>query len=231
MHATRFCSASVPLAILAIPAFSLAVIVIDANGVPSRNLTAPTGSLTDSGWQYQGDWGSFSGIPIAPNYFITATHVGGTVGQSFVFDGTSYTTIASHPDPNSDLTIWQVSGTFSTYAPLYTGSSEVGQSAMIFGRGVPASSDIVVGANLKGWGWVISSYDGLHSWGSNIISGTTTDPTVGPLLVTYFDRVSPARTKANWRTVIPAAASSLMMAASGSSPASITALTALTNIP
>lgn len=190
MHAAKFRSAAVLLAVLAIPALSRAVIVIDAGGLPSRNLSAPAGGLADSGWQYQGDWVGFSGTPIAPNYFITAKHVGGSIGQSFVLDGTPYTTIASYTDPNSDLAIWQVSGTFSNYAPLYTGSSEVGQGAVIFGRGVPASSDIVVGGNLKGWGWVTGSYDGLHSWGRNTIDGTITDPTLGRFLVTFFDRVA-----------------------------------------
>lgn len=190
MHDIRFRSATVLLAVLAIPAFSLAVIVIDAGGSPSRNLSAPSGALTDSGWQYQGNWVGFSGTPIAPNYFITAQHIGGAVGQVFTLGANSYATTDVYNDPNSDLAIWKVSGAFASYAPLYTGSAEVGQSAVIFGRGVPASSDITVGGNLKGWGWTSSSYDGLRSWGTNTVVDTITDPSLGRFLVTLFDPVA-----------------------------------------
>src|SRR6185436_10644721 len=43
---------------------------------PSYNTTAPTGALAGSGWQYEGKWGSFLGTVIAPQYFVTAEHVG-----------------------------------------------------------------------------------------------------------------------------------------------------------
>ena len=49
------------LTILAIPAH--AVIVLSDAG---RNTAAPTGSLANSGWQYQGQWAGFLGTPIAP---------------------------------------------------------------------------------------------------------------------------------------------------------------------
>jgi hypothetical protein len=40
------------------------VILLD-NGDPSVNTTEPTGPLANSGWQYQGVWGSFLGTPMS----------------------------------------------------------------------------------------------------------------------------------------------------------------------
>jgi hypothetical protein len=87
-------------------AVQLHAIVFISTGDSGYNTTAPTGDLLDSGWQYQGVGGSFLGTPISEHHFITATHVGGTVGQTFSFQGTSYSTVAREVSPNSDLTIW-----------------------------------------------------------------------------------------------------------------------------
>src|SRR5450759_1250386 len=60
-------------------------------GDTNYNTTAPaTRSLTNSGWQYQGAWAGFSGTVISSNGFITARHIGGSVGQSFSFQGADY---------------------------------------------------------------------------------------------------------------------------------------------
>ena len=55
-----------------------AAVMFESTGDPSYNAAAPTGSLTNSGWQYQGTWLAYLGTPIAPRYFITAKHVGGS---------------------------------------------------------------------------------------------------------------------------------------------------------
>src|SRR3954447_4882069 len=60
----------------------------------TRNTSPPTGSLLNSGWQFEGQWGNFLGTPIAPTgatstkFFITAAHVGGA--GSFQYNGTQY---------------------------------------------------------------------------------------------------------------------------------------------
>ena len=54
-----------------------------------RNKSAPTGTFSGSGWQWQGNWGAFTGTPIGRSYFITASHVGGAVGQSLLLNGVS----------------------------------------------------------------------------------------------------------------------------------------------
>ena len=45
-------------------------------GDPTHNNSAPAGSLANSGWQYEGYFGSYLGTMIAPQYFITAQHIG-----------------------------------------------------------------------------------------------------------------------------------------------------------
>src|SRR5436190_22951426 len=119
-----------------------------------RNTWAPSGSLWNSGWQYEGRWGAFLGTPIAPRFFITAENVGGSVGQAFTYRGKTYTAKARFDDPNSDLRIWMVDRPFAdAYAPIYRGSSEVGKQAVLYGRGTQRGSNLLVNNQLKGWRW------------------------------------------------------------------------------
>ncbi len=154
-----------------------AVILRDS---PDRNTSAPGGILSVSGWQFEGKWGAFTGTPIAPNYFISALHVGGNVGDIFTLNGQSYTTIGISGDPNSDLAVWQVRESFASYAPIYTGASETGKQAVIYGRGTPRGTDEVHVpqgdqslSTLRGWGW--GTYDGVPSWGENQVAGIAVD--------------------------------------------------------
>src|SRR5882762_5456286 len=90
-----------------------------------RNGTPAPGSIAETPWNLQGQWGGFLGTPIAPNYFITAVHVGGDSGSPFVFRGSNYTIDASFGTDGgqaiagSDLRIWKVNETFPAFAPLY----------------------------------------------------------------------------------------------------------------
>src|SRR5947208_10598952 len=61
------------LALCATPASA----VLQNSTTIDRLTSAPTGSLSTAGWQYEGQWGEFLGTPIAPHYLITAAHVGG----------------------------------------------------------------------------------------------------------------------------------------------------------
>ncbi|HEX5398366.1 MAG TPA: hypothetical protein VFY06_04885 [Verrucomicrobiae bacterium] len=119
-------------------------VILFGSGDPSYNTTPPTGELANSGWQYEGQWGGFLGTPIAPQYFIAAHHVGGSVGQTFTFQGCSYTTTAYWDDPDSDLRIWKVDGTFPVFAPLYTNSDELGKTLVDIGRGTQRGDPVVV---------------------------------------------------------------------------------------
>lgn len=156
-------------------------------GDAGRNTTPPTGSLADSGWKYQGQWRGFLGTPIGPQQFITAGHVGGSLGESFIYNGVSFATTAAYDDPDSDLRIWKIDGVFDSYAPLYTGGREKGKSLTVFGRGTQRGEEVRLSdGTLKGWHWGVS--DGVQSWGQNVVSSTVEGGAgVGSLLRFTFD--------------------------------------------
>lgn len=147
---------------------SASAVIFSSTADPAFNTTAPTGILANSGWQYQGTWGSYLGTPVSPTHFITAKHVGGAVGDTFLYNGIAYTTTAVYNN-GTDLNIWQVNNTFSTYAPLYNGGNVAGQSAVIFGRGTQRGGEVIVNNELKGWTWGAS--DGTMRWGENTVAG------------------------------------------------------------
>ncbi len=162
-------------------------VILEGTGDPSYNTNAPTGSLTNSGWQYEGQWTTengpnFIGTPIAPTFFLTAQHVGGTASlnnDQFVFLGSSYTVVTNFDDPSTDLRIWQVLQTFPYYAPLYTGGSESNQTCVVIGRGYERGPVIVTTTNTfrgvtvttNGWQWA-NPY-GIERWGQNTVLGIT----------------------------------------------------------
>lgn len=174
--------------VLALSTLTLGLLTQPASGVillgsgdPVYNTTPPTGALADSGWQYQGIWGGFLGTPIAPQYFIAAHHVGGSVGQTFSYQGVAYTTTAYWDDPNSDFRIWKVDGTFPTYAPLYSLSGTAGKLFVVMGRGTQRGDQVVITlvqtnyctntANLKSLG--ISKKLAQQEFPDAIFRGTT----------------------------------------------------------
>lgn len=137
---------------------------------PTRNTTTPG---DNSGWQYEGKFGGFLGVPIAPHFFITAKHIGGSEGMVLDFHGDLYTTIAAHPSPTTDLQIWEVDHAkpFPTYAPLSSGGKDLGATATIFGCGAQRGDAVVVSNELKGWAWGTTGYG--ERWGKNVVTGTT----------------------------------------------------------
>jgi hypothetical protein len=152
-------------------------LVFITSGDTAFNSTAPGGALTDSGWQFQGDWGGLLGTPVGPNFFLTAKHGGGSVGDGFNYAGNTFTTTAQFDHPTADLTLWRVGGTFSSYAPLYTGTDEVGKSLVLFGRGAVRGAEVnVAGASptdLRGWRWGDTG-GGVRRWGENAVDTVAT---------------------------------------------------------
>ena len=144
--------------------FSTSAVVFLATGDPSYNTAEPDGDLAGSGWQLQGNWLNFLGTPIAPNLFITAKHVSGAIGTTFEFQGGFYQTIDSYADPNSDLRIFRVCGTFPEFAEIYSESSEAGKAMVVFGRGTQRGDEATILDDdqviLKGWKWGIG--DGVR---------------------------------------------------------------------
>jgi hypothetical protein len=154
----------------------------------TRNTSAPTGTNANSGWQWQGNWaGGFTGTPIGSKYFLSAAHVGGGVGQNIYFGGKNHLTTQMWDDPSTDLRIYKISDTFSSWAPIYTGTSETGKRAMVFGRGTQRGSAVTKNNVTKGWKW--GTQDKTRSWGENNVSGNINGGTgLGTLLKFTFNR-------------------------------------------
>ena len=168
----RWAARAILVASCLLPAATASALVIHSG---NNNNTPPGVPLAGSGWQYQGDWGSALGTTIGPHHFISATHLAALdpinvgIGKTFTFNGTPYTTIAVFDDPGSDLSIWEVSGTFPTYAELYPHSDESGKDLVVFGRGRSRDAVVSDGSEDKGWDWKL--YDGVQRWGTNTVSG------------------------------------------------------------
>ncbi len=163
-------------------------VLFDSTGDPGYNTSAPGGTLSGSGWQYEGRWntdaGYFLATPVAPMFFLAAKHVGGTTGDEFVLNGFTYHTVASNVCPNCDLTLWETAETFPTYAPMYTTSAEVGKPCVVFGRGTDRGVAVTLNSELKGWTWGATNW--VQRWGQNVVSEVYTDQTNGQMLRALF---------------------------------------------
>jgi hypothetical protein len=144
-------------------------IVFYATNNFAYNTTAPTGALANSGWQHEGTWSNFLGTAIAPQFFITAQHVGGNVGEPFTLNSVTYTTTAVYNDPASDLAIWKVNTAFPAWASLYTAGGETGAPLVVFGSGLGRGAEVWADSELKGWKW---SGNMVKRWGENVVTGT-----------------------------------------------------------
>ncbi|MEP7014723.1 MAG: dockerin type I domain-containing protein [Verrucomicrobiota bacterium] len=164
-------------------------VILYGTGDSGANTSAPTGVLAGSGWQYEGQFGAFLGTVIASNYFITAKHIGGNVGDNFMFNAATYATTAVFGDPAGDLQIWQVAGTFPMHASIYSGAAgtETNLNLVVFGRGTQRDGLVRVGSDMHVGGWLWGISDGVQRWGTNIVGSVVTDPNYGKLLFAPFD--------------------------------------------
>lgn len=142
----------------------------------------------NSGWQYQGVFYGFQGVPIAPLYFITAKHIGGSIGGIFYFHNDAYTTVAVYDSPTTDLRIWKVNASkpFPTFAPLSSGIADTVGTATIIGRGRQRGEEVIVSGQSKGWKWGFADY--VQRWGRNVVVGELNDINYGKLLYCDFDK-------------------------------------------
>lgn len=160
---------------------SAEAVILFRTGDANENRTAPGGDLANSGWQYERAWGGFLGTPIAPYFFISAQHIGHQ--GDLVLPANRV--IAEFDDPESDLKILQVEQPFSSFAPLYSGSDEVGKRIAEFGRGTPRGGPVMFNNLLQGWTWAPG--DGAMRWGENVVSGIYPFGSNNDLLFANFD--------------------------------------------
>jgi hypothetical protein len=110
----------------------------------------------------------------------------------FTLGGTGYKTVKRFDSPSSDLTLWEISGTFPAYAPLYTKSDEVNKRLVVFGRGTERGSpykmanSVAPGADVRGWSW--GPGKGIQRWGTNVVTAAIKGPAgIGEVLSADFD--------------------------------------------
>jgi hypothetical protein len=149
-------------------------IITYGTGDPSHNTTPPDGALANSGWQFAGQWGGFTGWPISIDCFLTATHVGGAVGNQLILNGHAYTTVATWTSPRYDLTVWKVSEMFPAWVNIYALQDETGKAVIMIGRGTQRGVPIELGCNGQTnlVGWSDGPGDGVLRWGTNVITDT-----------------------------------------------------------
>jgi len=142
------------------------------------NLTRPGDSEGGTAWDLQGDFGRYSGTPIASQYFLAADHTRVPNTTPFVLNGVSYTVDTSFgiggKMVNGDLALYKINEQFPQWATLYN-ADEVGKEILIFGKGVARGGAVyeqTTGTNqLCGWQWG-STLDGTpRSWGKNVVDG------------------------------------------------------------
>ena len=148
-------------------------IVFFATDDPTHNTTAPTGDFAESGWRWQGNWRGFAGTVIGTNWFLTAQHLGGEVGEEFMLEGEGYRTTAFFDDPETDLRLWRVCRPFASSAPLHGAANEAGRVCVLFGRGLARGAEVTLTnagqTELRGWYWGPNA--GPLRWGLNRIAG------------------------------------------------------------
>ncbi|MCX6856773.1 MAG: PEP-CTERM sorting domain-containing protein [Verrucomicrobia bacterium] len=164
------------------------------------NATAPTGTYENSGWAYQGEYGSFLGTMIGEQYFITAKHFD-TQGSTFIsraaMNGAMDVTYTIDTSANGGQGYWDIAGTdlrilrinesFSSYAQLYSGNAEVGKTMVTFGRGGPRGAAVDLNGPVQGW--YHTGSDGVSRWGANTVDAVG-NTIYGPLMAADFDAVS-----------------------------------------
>ena len=186
------------LSLLALGLFALvqpACAIILVNGSEGRNLAAPTGAYANSGWQLLGSWGGVLGTPIAPHFFVSAKHAGFASDGALHTSSGDYTVTNAFYDASSDLALYQVAQTFTDFAPIYTGSSEMTLGdAVLYGNGTDRGTPLLVNGTQQGWNW--GTADFRRSWGTNVVSDIVDfGPGLSNLLIFTVDQQSGASTE------------------------------------
>lgn len=170
--------------VMTICASSVKAIIVFEN--PGRLTTMPvlTGGVMP-GWQYLGQFGNFTGIPIGPRAWVTATHLNPSSATLFYDNaGTTATTgyASTLAATSGDLAVMILNGdqpSFTSWATLWSdpNSLTVNQSVYMYGRGTQRGAEVTNNyptANTpKGWAW--GAQDHVQSYGTNNIDGLALD--------------------------------------------------------
>lgn len=170
---------------------SLQAVIFSKTDDPEHNTTPPSDPAEAKAWHLQGFWKTCQGTPIAAHWFLTAKHIGGNVGDTFMFRGKAYTAIARVLDPHSDLALWGVSEAFPDFAEFYQDGYEVGKRLLVFGRGEQKGKPVLLNSEVRGWEF--GQGGGFLRWGENIVdvladNEELLDEDIGQLIGAGFNR-------------------------------------------
>jgi len=149
---------------------SLAVIIFEAPG-RSESMPVLAGGV-NPGWQYVGQLGAFSGTPIGPRAWVSATHLNMTTG-SLLYDNAGTTALNSYASTrvttSGDLAVYTLDTVvpdFTEWAPVWSDPNQLtaNMDVYMYGRGTERGSEIT-----NGWRWGGADTD--LSFGTNQLSG------------------------------------------------------------
>jgi hypothetical protein len=169
----------------------MAAVIPFGTGQPEKYLHAPAG-LGGGGWDWTGAFGVFTGVPVGPSSFITAAHIGQSVGQTFTWRGQAFRAVSFETDSQSDLQLWHVCGEFPGFAPRVTSDLGRDEGIVVIGRGTARGAEIMVdrgnGPELGGWTWGVNN--GAQRWGTNTVDAVADGLDIGlygPVVTFDFD--------------------------------------------
>lgn len=168
------------------------VVFHSTNGI-NHNVSAPTGMLANSGWQYTGELGDFTGTAIASSAVLSARHLKdlnrAPLGTAFIYEHQSFVTTGYVGDAASDFGIWFVDGVFSNVAPLFVGTNELDRDVFIIGRGLERGETVITDGYTNGWRWGEEPNPRTRRWGLNHIESFRDFATYGDqvFMVCTFD--------------------------------------------
>ncbi len=188
----------------------LALAVMPAHAVivyadPGRLTTMPTlsGSVKP-GWQYIGTYGSFTGIPIGPRAWVTATHVSGATG-TIRYDNAGTTVATDYASTrvatSGDLAVFQLDAAqpdFKEWAPVWNDTTtlvdrvvEGSLDVYMYGRGTNRGSPIDNGNSQPGgWNWASWTGSDPLSYGTGNVFDIVNDSGNDYLQMPFFPNES-----------------------------------------
>ncbi len=124
------------------------------------------------GWV--GSWNGSSCVAVGRYWFVTAKHVGGSVGQNVTMRGVEYRSVEVRPHPMYDVQLIRVAEEVPGYHKLAMNVG-VGDPVVIGGHGVTGAAAL---PSYAGYDW---NGPRQEAWGANVIEGD------GNLLAIRFD--------------------------------------------
>jgi hypothetical protein len=152
------------------------IVTAGAHGVviydSTQNLAAPG---DDRGYKYVGEYGAGNAVAVGPHEFLTAQHLGVSIGAVVSFNSAVYVVSDWADIPGTTMRVLKTSNITpipgSLIAPLYTNTGDHnGITASIVGRGGPKGVTNNGTFDLTGHGWYWTSPISTHSWGMNTLT-------------------------------------------------------------